>query len=376
MYRDYDTADCLVTYDTDDLIYNRFDLIYRKDYERFTYNCETGKYLIDAHYEGQKALLNTWGKRFPQQIAEAVVEDVFQGHPEIRYVEFNRAGNDYQGMLTRKNDIRIPIPAAATELMARLKPKHRYNLKRAKRLLEEACGELAAVIYEGRIPDEIINLYFSWKAATHGTSYGMSPAMYLKKYHVTHAMALWAGETIVGIAFYCMVNDIVYLENFSYDMRLEKLSAGYLTYVMVLEELVKKQCRFLYLGGGEYAYKKHFGAEENPVYSGAVYSGRVFEELNDFFLKNNIKKIAIYGLGVCGREFLKVKDRLDLELVYGIDREEKEMAEIPVYTLEGELSEVDAVLITLYSHNSEIEKFLNEKSFRFFYWDDLAKFGV
>lgn len=50
-------ADELVKYDADDLIYNRFDLIYKDDYERFSYDCEGRKYIIDAHYEGKKLSL-------------------------------------------------------------------------------------------------------------------------------------------------------------------------------------------------------------------------------------------------------------------------------------------------------------------------------
>ena len=369
-------ADDLVKYDTDDLIYNRFDLIYKDDCERFSYICEGRRYVIDAHYEGKRAIVNTWGKQFPQHIVEATVNNIFQKYSEIRYIEFNRAGNDYQELLDRKNDIRVPIPETDMDLLARLKPKHRYNLKRAKRLLEETCGQLTAAIYEKEIPNESGYMDFKWKETTHGIRYGMTPEEYLKKYYVTHAMLLRAGKTVVGVAFYCMVNQIAYLENFSYDMKWERFSAGYLTYVMLLEELVKVKCSFLYLGGGEYIYKKHFGAEERTVYSGVVYSQRVFYEINTYFLKNEIKKIAIYGLGAGGREFLKIKDRLHVELLYGIDRDAKETQEIPVYTPEEELPEADAVLITLYSHNTEIEKFLNEKSFCFFYWNDLAKFGV
>ena len=366
----------LVKYDADDLIYNRFDLIYKDDYERFSYDCEGRKYIIDAHYEGKKAVLNTWGKQFPQHIAETAANEIFQKHHEIRYIAFNRAGNNYRKLLDRKNDIRIPIPKTNVELLARLKPKHRYNLRRSRRRLEEACGELTTVIYEKKIPDEIVHMYFEWKKITHKIQYGITPEEYLRKYYVTHAMVLRAGETVVGVAFYCVVNKIVYLENFSYDIKWEKFSAGYLTYEALLEELIKMQCAFLYLGGGEYMYKKHFGAEENTVYSGAVYNQRVFDELNAYFLKNKIEKVAIYGLGACGREFLKLKDQLQVELAYGIDRETKAAREIPVYTPEEELPKVDAVLITLYSHNMEIEAFLNKKAFRFFYWDDLAKSGM
>lgn len=364
-----------VKYDTDNLIYNRYDLIYKDTYERFCYRFEDKEYVIDAHYEMKKAVINTWGKKFPQYVFETVVNDIFQKHPEIRYIEFNRAGNNYHHLLEQKNDIRVPIPETVEALMMRLKPKHRYNLKRTKRLIEEERGPLTTLLFETTISHDLIQMYFEWKKATHGIDYGMSPEEYVKKYYVTHALLLKAGKMNIGIAFYCVESGIVYLENFSYDKALEKYSVGFLTYVMLLEELVKKRCDYLYLGGGEYSYKRHFGAEENLVYSGIVYSDGVFNEINSYFLKKNIKRFAIYGLGACGQAFLKIKDKLDLELVYGIDREERKVDGLPMYTLKDELPDVDVVMITLNAHNDEVEKYLRVKSFPYLYWIDFAKFG-
>ncbi len=367
-----DKENSLVKFEADDLIYNRFDLIYVENVERFSYKLEEREYFIDAHYENSKAVLNVWGKRLPQNFFDNTIEGIFKKHSEIRYIEIKRAGNDYKNLLSKCNDIRISIPKSEEELLQRLKAKHRYTVKRIKRLLEEKYGKLAVVLYKESISDEIVEQYFIWKQITHGTNYHMLPKEYLKKYYVTDGMLLKAGDKNVGVLFFCQVKSTVYLENFSYNAKMEKYSPGYLIYEMFLEELIQRKCTYLYLGGGEYEYKRRFGAEENVAYSGIIYRKEVFETINAYFEKHNVKKIAIYGLGVIGHAFMKIVNLLNVDLMYGIDREEKQIKNLSVYSPEENLKKVDAVIITLKSHNKEVEELLKLKFEQVYYWLDIA----
>lgn len=364
--------DSLAKFETDDLIYNRFDLIYTENVERYSYRLEDKEYFIDVHYETCKAVLNVWGKRFPEIFFNNTIEEIFRQHSEIYCIEIKRARNDYKNLLNKCNDIHVPIPKTKEELLQRLRKKHRYTIKRIKRLIEEEYGELAVVLYKGSIPDEIVDQYFAWKQLTHGTDYHMLPKEYLKKYYVTDGMLLKAGDENIAILFFCQVNNTVYLENFSYNAQMEKYSPGYLVYEMFLEELIQRKCTNLYLGGGEYEYKRRFGAEENVAYSGIVYREEVFEALNEYFKKQNIKKIAIYGLGVVGHAFMKIVNLLNVDLLYGIDREEKQIESLSVYSPAANLEEVDAVIITLKFHNKEVEELLKSRFEKVYYWLDIA----
>lgn len=362
-------------FDADNLIYNRFDLIYDNvNVERFSYNDNGVTYAIDAHYENNRAVINTWGKRFPQRIYESVIDDIFDQHPEIRCIEMTRTGNDYKHLLNEINDIRVPVPKTVEELLQRLKGKHQYTLKRIKRIMNEKYGPLAITVYGSDIPDALVNLYFEWKFITHGTDYAMSPKEYLIKYYVTNAIMIKAGNENVGVAFFCIVENIAYLENFSYNSKLNNLSPGYLTYELLLEELVKRRCLYLYLGGGEYSYKKRFGAEVSLAYSGTVYSPSVFEKLNSYFKNHNINRIAVYGVGAGGQEFMKLANCLAVEITYCIDKDKnkKEIDNLPIYSLEDKFEDVDAVIITLKTHNKEVENFIESKFKMFFYWKDLV----
>ena len=112
------------------------------------------------------------------------------------------------------------------------------------------------------------------------------------------------------------------------------------------------------------------------MYNGAIYREEVFGEINDFFEAEGIRTYAIYGLGTGGREFLCIRNRLEAELLYGIDRQKKEIDTLPVHTLEEELPKADAVLVTLKSRNGEAEKFLRQRFSKAFYWEDMAKRNI
>lgn len=359
-------------FESDDLIYNRFDLMYSENVERYLYQYEDKEYAIDVHREYGKAKINIWGKQLPQDLFEKVIEDIFNRFPEIRYLDIKKARNNYCNLLKEENDILISLPKTVEQLLNRINGKSRYTLKRKTRLCEEECGKLETIIYNSNIPDEIVNLYFDWKQAIQGTNYHMSPEEYLRKYYVTDGILLKGGGTNLGILFFCQVNKTAYLENLSYNIELEKFSPGYLVYEKFLEELIERKCTYLFLGGGEYGYKRRFGAEESIVYSGVIYRKEVFEEINNYFEKNGIYEIAIYGLGVQGTAFLKIVKYLNVKLMYGIDQEKKYVEGLRVFSPEEKLQKVDAVIITLKSHNEAVEESLKMMFAKVFYWNDLV----
>lgn len=366
----------VASFEEDNLIYNRFDLIYGNDYVKMEMEDQEYIYHISVHMDQKKAVLNIWGKNLPKHVFEQTIDQVFNKYINIRHIEISQGTNDYQGCLYSHNDIRIVMPEIKEELLQRIKPKSRSTLKRKVHMLEKQCGPLSIETYGLDIPQEYVNLYFQWKRESHGTDYGMSPQKYLQEYHVTDAMLMKAGERPIGIIFYCMVEDTAYLENLSFDSELAEYSPGYITYVLSLEELIAKKCRLLFLGGGDYEYKRRFGAEERIVYSGSIYRKEVFDEVNQFFDIQGIHVFAIYGLGTGGEEFLHITNHIKAELAYGIDRQEKKFDMLQTYTPMEKFPEVDAVLITLKKHNEEIEQFLKQRFAKVFYWEDMAKRGI
>lgn len=365
----------IVEFNSDDLIYNRFDLIYGTGIQTFHYYSIDKEYVIRAHCLKTEAVLNIWGKVFPQEIFEKVVSDVFEDK-EICSINVTCGGNPYQDFLEETNDICVPLPESAEELLGRVERRDRATIRRKKRWLNERIGKLEMNTFTGKIPDEIVELYFDWKKGTHGTDYRLQTQEYIQKYHVTDALLLKAGKIKVAVAFFCKVDKVVFFENFSFNEELKKYSPGLLMYEMFMEELIKRKCRYLYLGGGNYIYKKRFGAVESRVYSGIIYRAEILEKINCFFADMHIKTIAIYGIGMCGKSFLRLRRKLQCKVRYGIDRERKEGVWIPLYFPQEDAPETDAVIITLNSRDKEVEDLLKEKYPIVVYWNDILKTAI
>ena len=69
--------------------------------------------------------------------------------------------------------------------------------------------------------------------------------------------------------------------------------------------------------------------------------------LEDYFKKNNYKKIAIYGVGFLGERLLCQLKKTNIEIEYILDRKQGYVyGDIPVLTLDDKLGWVDVVVIT------------------------------
>ena len=74
------------------------------------------------------------------------------------------------------------------------------------------------------------------------------------------------------------------------------------------------------------------------------------------------KKIAIYGLSYAGETLIEELKGTDTQIAYGIDKNAEQVyAEVDVETMNEELEEVDAIVVTAITFFDEIEEQLSEK---------------
>ncbi len=86
------------------------------------------------------------------------------------------------------------------------------------------------------------------------------------------------------------------------------------------------------------------------------------KSFENYFKDKNIDSIAIYGAGICGKDLYYIMKQSDLKPVFFIDRSADFLnTDIPVYKLEDAPDKVDAVLISVITHEDEIEKQIKDK---------------
>lgn len=84
--------------------------------------------------------------------------------------------------------------------------------------------------------------------------------------------------------------------------------------------------------------------------------------LADFFVKNGYKKIAIYGMSYAGETLVDELKGSEVTVAYGIDKNADSIyADVDIVSMEDNLEEVDAIVVTAITFFDEIEEKLSEK---------------
>lgn len=86
------------------------------------------------------------------------------------------------------------------------------------------------------------------------------------------------------------------------------------------------------------------------------------KNLSEYFKKNGYQKIAVYGMSYAGETLVDELKSGGIEVAYGIDRNADSLySDVEVCSMEDELGEVDAVVVTAITFFDDIEKKLSEK---------------
>lgn len=99
---------------------------------------------------------------------------------------------------------------------------------------------------------------------------------------------------------------------------------------------------------------------------------RMILEMNQYFQKNNIKSVALYGFGNVGNAFLEVSKKLNIIIKYAIDIRHIKNGKIRVYLPEEKMPKVDAVIITLKDYNKKAEMILRTTFSTIVYWKNIS----
>lgn len=84
--------------------------------------------------------------------------------------------------------------------------------------------------------------------------------------------------------------------------------------------------------------------------------------LSSFFEKNGYNRIAIYGMSYAGETLVNELKDSEIQVAYGIDKNADVIyADIRMVTLEDNLDDVDAIIVTAVTFFDEIKRQLCEK---------------
>lgn len=86
------------------------------------------------------------------------------------------------------------------------------------------------------------------------------------------------------------------------------------------------------------------------------------KNLSSYFEKNGYKRIAIYGMSYAGKTLIDELKSTDIVVVYGIDKSAGLIyADVDVVSVDDNLEQVDAIVVTAITFFDEIENKLSAK---------------
>lgn len=283
--------------------HNRCDIRYGKDFKLLEITYENKIKYISYYIDISTAILGVYMVEIPKYVFEQVIKFINYNH-KICHFHFIQSLNSIKG--TKKNMHWIlNLPETWQEYENQFSSKHRYNRRYYKRKLEEKYHCEWKYLSRPEIDEKIIEKFFELKIAKKkecASADLKNPEEYLSSdfNKITDAYVLEIDGELKSIVLYSIIDDkVAYCHNMAYDMAFSKYNIGNELYYFSIKDLIKKGIKKIYLGGGNYAYKKNSKAIKNITYNGNIFILNFWQKLFSIFYEKKISKritLVLFGI--------------------------------------------------------------------------------
>lgn len=252
-----------------DFIYNRFDL-FCNNYIVLIAERDQEKHVIEVRLFDNSAELGIWGMYISDALLKEISDYLFHKYENIEYIKFYFCKTT--GNYKKVKHFSINLPDSIESFLQRRSSKSYRRLNSKRHQAEREVGPINYFEYNiSNCPEEIIKKYNSWKERTHHIRIIEDINSFFQKYHISNIYVMHYGSNIAAILFTCEQCPVVYFENFSYDSQYSKYSPGQQIYEYMMIRLIEKKTKCIFLGGGDYDYKRKYGSIEETLYDGVIF---------------------------------------------------------------------------------------------------------
>lgn len=248
------------------IIYNRFDILeyagfnlleikneFESKYICFAIKEETcvlGLYMVDVSKDELNEVMSYLQENFDVDkfsFAQALVK-----YPKLKQTMHSR----------------LDLPNTYDEFMQQFSSKSRYNRRKELQKLEADFKCEFKHLKKDEISIDLIKKFIKLKSQKKGMSYLLQTlGIYLQ---VTDVFVLYLNGEMVAISLYSIMdnsNDASCF-NIAYDLRYENYSIGSIVFNYSIKKLIEENIRAIYMGGGDYSYKKNMHCVQDITYVG------------------------------------------------------------------------------------------------------------
>lgn len=258
------------------IIYNRFDIKYSGDFDvlKVQYN-EKIQYISIHIHENNVCYIGIYMTEIEQCVFDSILKFLEKRYKNIEKFHITQSLISHVSLVNKMHWL-LELPDSIDKYYSKFSSKTIYNRRRELKKLQDSFNIEFIYYSKNEINEELIKRFFELKEKTEDSVYyntsekGITRIL-SKFYNITDAYVLKIDNKIEAAIFYSINDDQdLYCENMVYNKSFAHYSIGSILFYYSIERLIERKFKYLYLGGGDYGYKKICKAIKSNTMSGNI----------------------------------------------------------------------------------------------------------
>ncbi len=249
------------------MYYTRLDLIYKNVYVLKTTSTKDVIQYIPIAFENDHCSISSYMVDISKDLYNAIFAFVYT-HWGVDKFHMQHCSVPFKGLKQTRHYL-LQLPNTYQEYLGQFTSKSRNNLRREKLSLEQMFNCKYVHLSSHDLNSDFFECFIQQAAQTKQEMH--ITAQQLQKM-TTDALVLMANGKPISIVLYNKIEgstDVACI-SMSYDPAYKAYGPGKILYYHFIKNMTEQNMKRIYMGGGDYGYKKNSHAEETITYNGCT----------------------------------------------------------------------------------------------------------
>lgn len=251
--------------------FNRLDIKFNKDFELLEIQYKKQTKYISFHIDKKfnYAYLGLYMVDIDKKEFNTILEFIYKSF-QIKKFYILQSKNNYSNVNKTIHSL-LELPDSIELFDNRFSSKTRCTRRYKQKKMEKKYNCEFLYLNKENLTEKILDVFLELKRDGYKDAYTSYKGKDLLSdfFHITDTYILKIDREIAAIFFYSIIDkENVYFTNTTYNKKYSKFAVGELLYYASVKDLIKRGFKRIYLGGGEYDYKKNSKAIVTNTYQG------------------------------------------------------------------------------------------------------------
>ena len=278
------------------VIFNRFDIIYKGNFECLYFKHDDKEYYIQFHINNNICELGIYLIDLNKEIIEKIFKFINSNYKNVYYFYLYQTLVPFNHKFTHIDWV-LNLPNSFEDYLKTFSNKSRYNKKRSRKILEKDFNVEYKYYNNETIPEEVYNAFCKYKVDKMENRSIVFENFDIFKSLITDIYTLYIDNEPVAIILYSFLEGKdCYCYNMAYNDKYKKYTIGNILFYYSIEKLIERNITQIYLGSGNYDYKVQSKANCLKTFRGFVkYKVPFYKQIFSYFIKDNRIYFNILG---------------------------------------------------------------------------------